>query len=49
MALTNKLTALGDAIREKNGTTDPMTLDEMTVAIGELGEGLTNEDLTFSG
>ena len=33
MALTDKLTALGDAIREKNGTTDPMTLDQMTSAV----------------
>lgn len=36
MALTDKLTALGDAIREKNGTTDPMTLDEMTVAVKDI-------------
>lgn len=49
MALTDKLTALGDAIRKKNGATNPMTLDEMVVAIDGLSEGLTNEDLTFSG
>jgi hypothetical protein len=29
MALTNKLSAIGDAIREKTGKTGLMTLDEM--------------------
>lgn len=33
MALTNKLTAIADAIREKTGITEPMTLDEMVQAI----------------
>ena len=33
MALTDKLTALGDAIREKSGTTGQMTLDQMTSAV----------------
>ena len=37
MALTNKLTAIADAIREKTNTTDAMTLDEMATAI----EGIT--------
>lgn len=41
MALTDKLTALGDAIREKNGTTDPMTLDQMTSAVQRLEIGST--------
>lgn len=53
MALTDKLTALGDAIREKNGTTDPMTLDEMAMAIDAIeGSSVdryvpTDEDLTI--
>lgn len=33
MALTNKLTALGDAIREKAELTEKMTLDQMTSAV----------------
>ena len=33
MALTDKLTAIADAIRSKTGTTEPMTLDEMVTAI----------------
>ena len=37
MILTDKLTALGDAIREKTGTTESMTLDEMATVI----EGIT--------
>lgn len=43
----SKLTALGDAIRDKAGTTDKMTLDQMATAVEgistgyELPEGLT--------
>ena len=37
MLLTDKLTAIGDAVRAKTGTEDPMTLDEMATAI----EGIT--------
>lgn len=37
MVLTDKLTAIGDAVRAKTGTEDPMTLDEMATAI----EGIT--------
>ena len=33
MALTDKLTAIANAIRGKTGSTDPMTLDEMPSAI----------------
>ena len=33
MALIDKLTAIGDAVRSQTGTTEPMTLDEMAVAI----------------
>lgn len=37
MVLTDKLTAIGDAVRAKTGTEDLMTLDEMATAI----EGIT--------
>ena len=33
MALIDKLTAIGDAIRNQNGITDPLTLDEMAQKI----------------
>lgn len=36
MALTDKLTAIANAIREKSGLTEPMTLDEMVIAIENL-------------
>lgn len=36
MALINKLTAIADAIREVNGTTEPLTLDEMATTIKNL-------------
>lgn len=36
MALTDKLTAIGDAIREKTGSTDLMTLDEMPNVIAAI-------------
>ena len=39
MALINKLTAIADAIRSKTGTTEPMTLDEMAVAIEGISAG----------
>lgn len=39
MALTDKLSAIGDAIREKGGTTELLTLDEMPVAIGAIETG----------
>lgn len=40
MALTNKLTAIADAIREKTETTAPLTLDEMPVAIAGISGGV---------
>lgn len=56
MALTDKLTAIGDAIREKTGGTELLTLDEMPVAISgiETGGGsvsgeLPEEAFDFSG
>ena len=39
MALTNKLEAIADAIREKTNTTDTMTLDEMATAISGITGG----------
>lgn len=39
MALTNKLTAIADAIREKTCTTDKMTLEQMATAIGNITGG----------
>lgn len=39
MALTDKLTAIADAIRTKTGSTEPMTLDEMAEIILTLGTG----------
>lgn len=39
MALTDKLSAIGDAIREKGGTTELLTLTEMPDAIANLPSG----------
>lgn len=39
MALTDKLSAIGNAIREKGGTTALLTLDEMPTAIGAIETG----------
>lgn len=39
MALTDKLTAIADAIREKNGKTDGLTLDTMVSAIKGISGG----------
>lgn len=39
MALTNKLTAIGDAIRNKTGSTNLLTLDEMPTAIESIEGG----------
>ena len=46
MALTDKLTAIGDAIREKTGSTDLMTLEEMPNAIATISTGTLPEYLT---
>lgn len=45
MALTDKLSAIGDAIREKGGTSAKLTLDEMPVAIGAIETGGGGGDL----
>ena len=39
MALTDKLTAIADAVREKTGGTEEMTLDQMAVAIAGITAG----------
>lgn len=53
MALFNKLSAIGDAIREKTGKTDLMTLDQMPVEISAIttggGGGVEVEPLVIEG
>ena len=56
MALTDKLTSIANAIREKGGTTELLTLAQMPDAIaalptggGESGGDLTDEELTLTG
>ena len=55
MALTNKLTAIADAIREKTGSTEPLTLDAMPTAISGITTGgggggeLVPEDFIITG
>lgn len=53
MALTDKLTAIGSAIRNKTGSTDLLTLDAMPTAIGNIqtsnGLELPETALTLSG
>lgn len=52
MALTDKLSAIGNAIREKTGETDLLTLDAMPTAIQSISGGgytPTDAELTFSG
>lgn len=39
MALTDKLTAIGDAIRGKTGKTEPLTLDQMATEINDIQTG----------
>ena len=41
MALTDKLVTIADAIREKTGKTDKMTLNQMAVEIDEIASGNT--------
>lgn len=50
MALTDKLTAIAEAIRGKTGGSDLLTLDEMAVAIEaiEAGAGQDNTVVEFS-
>lgn len=47
MALIDRLTAIGDAIREKNGTTEPIPLVDMPQAILDIVSG-GNETETFN-
>ena len=52
MALINKLKAIGDAIREKTGTEDLLTLDEMATAISGItggGDEIPEEALIYTG
>lgn len=41
MALTDKLTAIADAIRSKTGTSESLTLDAMVTAIDGISAGIT--------
>lgn len=45
MALTNKLSAIGDAIREKTGKTDLLTLEQMPVEIAAITTGGDADDV----
>lgn len=52
MALINKLSAIGDAIRAKGGTTELLTLAEMPDAIANLpsgGDGVEFPEIVFTG
>lgn len=50
MALTDKLTAIGNAIREKTGGTDLLTLDQMATEIANIsGGGGEAEHIVLSG
>ena len=52
MALTDKLSAIGDAIREKTGKTDLMTLDAMPAEIASIttgGGGGEDEPIVLTG
>ena len=44
MALTDKLVAIANAIREKTGKTDKMTLNQMAVEIDEIASGNTEAE-----
>ena len=44
MPLTNKLTAIANAIRSKTGKTEPMTLDEMVTEILNITTGSVPSD-----
>ena len=52
MALTDKLTAIANAIRAKDGTSDKMTLAEMPSKIAAIQTGITptgSIDITENG
>ena len=46
MALTDKLTAIGNAIRAKNGATNKYTLEGMVAAIDSIETGVDTSDAT---
>ena len=49
MALTDKLTAIANAIRAKTGSTEPMTLDEMVTAIANITtDSVPSDTITLS-
>lgn len=48
MALIDKLTAIGDAIREKTGKTDALTLDQMPTEIAGIETGGSSETIKVS-
>ena len=50
MALTDKLKAIANAIREKTGRTEPMTLDDMAIEISNIsaGSGGSSGETTMS-
>ena len=48
MALTDKLTAIAEAIRGKTGGTDLLTLDQMATAIASIQTGINAEEITIA-
>ena len=48
MALTDKLVAIADAIRAKDGTTGTMTLDQMPEKISKISTGANDEVIEYS-
>ena len=46
MALTDKLTAIADAIREKDGSADKLTLNQMPQKIRDIATGTDTSDAT---
>lgn len=49
MALTNKLSAIGDAIRAKTGKSDLLTLEQMPVEIAAIETGGSGEEYVLTG
>ena len=49
MALTNKLSAIGDAIREKTGKSEKLTLEQMPVEIASITTGSETIPFVISG
>ena len=48
MSVNSKMTAIADAIREKTGQTETLTLDEMATAISGISTGIDTSDATAS-